>query len=107
MLNISMTNIWLVCVSSHFLKSSFLSRGENTGSQTQEVLEQVNVLKAQISELEAQEKELDNQKAWLEDNIKHLNHDPITRTYPWHLALNKRCFALTYFEVLRFHVKAC
>ncbi|XP_071348846.1 transcription factor E2F5 [Trachinotus anak] len=56
-------------------------RGENTGSQTQEVLEQVKVLKAQISELEAQEKELDNQKAWLEDNIKHLNHDPITSTY--------------------------
>ncbi|XP_029380418.1 transcription factor E2F5 [Echeneis naucrates] len=56
-------------------------RGENTGSQTQEVLEQVKVLKAQISELEAQEKELDDQKAWLEDNIKHLNHDPITSTY--------------------------
>ncbi|XP_039998667.1 transcription factor E2F5 [Xiphias gladius] len=56
-------------------------RGENTGSQTQEVLEQVKVLKAQISELEAQEKELDNQKAWLEENIKHLNHDPITSTY--------------------------
>ncbi|XP_022613818.1 transcription factor E2F5-like isoform X3 [Seriola dumerili] len=56
-------------------------RGENTGSQTQEVLEQVKVLKAQISELEDQEKELDNQKAWLEDNIKHLNQNPITSTY--------------------------
>ncbi|XP_044077001.1 transcription factor E2F5 isoform X1 [Siniperca chuatsi] len=56
-------------------------RGENSGSQTQEVVEQVKVLKAQISELEAQEKELDNQKAWLEENIKHLNHDPITSTY--------------------------
>ncbi|XP_074507858.1 transcription factor E2F5 isoform X1 [Sebastes fasciatus] len=56
-------------------------RGENSGSQTQEVLEQVKVLKAQISELEAQEKELDNQKAWLEENIKHLNHDPFTSTY--------------------------
>ncbi|XP_056248402.1 transcription factor E2F5 isoform X2 [Seriola aureovittata] len=55
--------------------------GENTGSQTQEVLEQVKVLKAQISELEGQEKELDNQKAWLEDNIKHLNQNPITSTY--------------------------
>lgn len=60
-----------------------VSRGENTGSQTQEVLEQVKVLKAQISELEAQEKELDNQKAWLEENIKQLNHDPITNTYPY------------------------
>ncbi|XP_035526279.1 transcription factor E2F5-like [Morone saxatilis] len=56
-------------------------RGENSGSQTQEVVEQLNVLKAQISELEAQEKELDNQKAWLEENIKHLNHDPITSSY--------------------------
>ncbi|CAB1422435.1 unnamed protein product [Pleuronectes platessa] len=57
-------------------------RGENTGSQTQEMLEQVKVLKSQISELEAQEKELDQQKAWLEENIKHLNHVPITSTYP-------------------------
>ncbi|XP_030607970.1 transcription factor E2F5 isoform X2 [Archocentrus centrarchus] len=56
-------------------------RGENIGSQTEEGLEQVKVLKAQIAELEAQEKELDNQKAWLEENIKHLNHDPITSTY--------------------------
>ncbi|XP_005476634.1 transcription factor E2F5 isoform X2 [Oreochromis niloticus] len=56
-------------------------RGENIASQTEEVLEQVNVLKAQIAELEAQEKELDNQKAWLEENIKHLNHDPVLNTY--------------------------
>ncbi|XP_028448486.1 transcription factor E2F5 isoform X2 [Perca flavescens] len=56
-------------------------RGENSGSQTQEVLEHVKVLKAQISELEAHEKELDNQKTWLEENIKHLNHHPITSTY--------------------------
>ncbi|KAM4551963.1 transcription factor E2F5 [Odontesthes bonariensis] len=56
-------------------------RGQNTSSQTQEMLEQVRVLKAQISELEAQEKELDNQKAWLEDNIKRINHDPHVSTY--------------------------
>ncbi|XP_008332748.1 transcription factor E2F5 [Cynoglossus semilaevis] len=56
-------------------------RGENTGSQTQEMLDQVNSLKAQISELDAQEKELDNQKAWLEDNINYLNHDPINNIY--------------------------
>ncbi|XP_053185965.1 transcription factor E2F5 [Scomber japonicus] len=56
-------------------------RGENKGSQTQEVQEQVNVLKAHLSELDAQEKELDNQKAWLEENIKHLNHDPVTSIY--------------------------
>lgn len=59
-----------------------MSRGENTGSQTQEMLDQVNSLKAQISELDAQEKELDNQKAWLEDNINYLNHDPINNIYP-------------------------
>ncbi|KAM8850661.1 transcription factor E2F5 isoform 2-T2 [Spinachia spinachia] len=56
-------------------------RGENSGSQTKEVLEQVNLLKAQISDLEAQEKELDSQKAWLEENIIHFNLDPITSTY--------------------------
>ncbi|XP_028282503.1 transcription factor E2F5 isoform X2 [Parambassis ranga] len=56
-------------------------RGENTGSQTQEVMEQLKFLKAQISDLETQEKTLDDQKVWLEDNIKHLNHDPITSTY--------------------------
>ncbi|XP_041660243.1 transcription factor E2F5-like isoform X2 [Cheilinus undulatus] len=56
-------------------------RGKNSGSQTQDVLEQVKTLKAQVSELEAQEKELDNQKTWLEENIKQLNHDPVTSTY--------------------------
>ncbi|XP_074545001.1 transcription factor E2F5 isoform X2 [Halichoeres trimaculatus] len=58
-------------------------RGENSSSQTHEVLEQVKVLKAQISELEAQEKELDNQKARLEENIKHLHSDSITSTYKY------------------------
>lgn len=66
---------------SHLL-SSLVSRGENSGSQTQEVVEQVKVLKAQIAELEAQEKELDSQKAWLDENIKHLKHDPIVSPYP-------------------------
>lgn len=73
-----------------------MSRGKNNGSQTQETLEQVKVLKAQISELEAQEKELDDQKTWLEENIKHLSHDPITNIYPfdaiWH---EVKMFALT------------
>ncbi|CAG5896520.1 unnamed protein product [Menidia menidia] len=58
-------------------------RGQNTGCQTHEMQEQLSVLKAQIAELEAQEKELDNQKAWLEDNIKRINHDPITSAYPF------------------------
>ncbi|CAJ1072714.1 LOW QUALITY PROTEIN: transcription factor E2F5-like [Xyrichtys novacula] len=49
-------------------------RGENSSSQTKEVLDQVKILKAQISELEAQEKELDNQKAKLQESIEHLNH---------------------------------
>ncbi|XP_068604955.1 transcription factor E2F5 [Brachionichthys hirsutus] len=56
-------------------------RGENSSSQTQEVVEQVKVLKAQISELEFQENELDRQKAWLEENNELLKHDPITSTY--------------------------
>lgn len=57
------------------------SRAENSGSQTQEVMEQVKLLKAQISELEAREKELDDQRALLEENINFLNHDPLSRTY--------------------------
>lgn len=69
-------------ISPFHMLPALVSRGENSGSQTQEVVEQVKVLKAQISELEAKEKELDDQKAWLEENIKHLNHDPITSTYP-------------------------
>ncbi|XP_070412179.1 transcription factor E2F5 isoform X3 [Nothobranchius furzeri] len=56
-------------------------RGQDRNSQTQEVLGQVKALKAQISELETQEKELDEQSAWLEENIKHLNHDPVTSAY--------------------------
>lgn len=56
-------------------------RGENLHSQTQEVVEQVKLLKSQISELEAQEKELDDQKAWIEENIKHFNNDLFTSTY--------------------------
>uniref|UniRef100_A0A8C6LB77 E2F transcription factor 5 n=1 Tax=Nothobranchius furzeri TaxID=105023 RepID=A0A8C6LB77_NOTFU len=58
-------------------------RGQDRNSQTQEVLGQVKALKAQISELETQEKELDEQSAWLEENIKHLNHDPVTSAYPF------------------------
>lgn len=56
-------------------------RGENSGSQTQETMDQVKLLKSQISELEVQEKELDNQKSLLEENIKLLNHDPIAKAY--------------------------
>ncbi|XP_061587170.1 transcription factor E2F5 [Cololabis saira] len=56
-------------------------RGQNTSSQTQDIQEQVRVLKAHISELKAQEKALDDQKARLEENIKHLRHDPITNAY--------------------------
>lgn len=61
----------------------FVSRGENSGSQAQEIVEQVKVLKAHISELEIQEKALDDQKEWLEENIKLLQHDPTYSTYPF------------------------
>ncbi|CAL8366984.1 unnamed protein product [Boreogadus saida] len=58
-------------------------RGENMCSQSEEMLEQVEILKAEISELEAQERQLDERKAWLEQSIKHLCHDPITCSYPF------------------------
>ncbi|XP_030220640.1 transcription factor E2F5 isoform X1 [Gadus morhua] len=58
-------------------------RGENMGSQSEEVLEQVEILKAEISELEAQERQLDERKAWLEQSIKHLCHDPITCSHKY------------------------
>lgn len=57
------------------------SRDKNSGSQTQEVIDQVKLLKAQNSELEAKEKELDNQRKLLEESIHFLSHDPLTRTY--------------------------
>lgn len=63
------------------LSSSRPTRDENSGSQTQEVVDQVKLLKAQISELEAREKELDSQRKLLEESIHFLNHDPLTRTY--------------------------
>lgn len=80
------------------------SRGENSGSQTQEVLEQLKGLKAQISELEAQEKELDLQKAWLDENNTHLNHDPITSPYPFmpsgsFFACTCICIYISYFKM--------
>lgn len=56
-------------------------RGENMSSQSPEVQEQVEVLKAQIAELEAQEKELDSQKVWLEQSIKHMTDDPISSSF--------------------------
>ncbi|KAM6919226.1 transcription factor E2F5 [Xenentodon cancila] len=71
-------------------------RGQNTSSQTQDIQEQVRVLKAHISELKAQEKALDDQKAWLEENIKHLSHDPITNAYP----LIDIIFGFTYFRII-------
>lgn len=61
----------------------FLNRGESKGCQPQEVLEQVEVLKANIAELETQERELDMQKACLQQSIKHLNEDPTGCRYPY------------------------
>lgn len=58
-------------------------RGENLSCQTQEVVEQVELLKGQISELESKEVELDNQKAWLEQSIKHMNEDSIASRYKY------------------------
>lgn len=58
-------------------------RGESTGCQSQEVLEQVEHLKTNIAELEIQERELDMQKAYLQQSIKHLNEDPSSCRYPF------------------------
>lgn len=68
-------------LSSSCVSSSRPTRDENSGSQTQEVVDQVKLLKAQNSELEAREKELDSQRKLLEESIHFLNHDPLTRTY--------------------------
>lgn len=60
-----------------------LIRGESSGCQPQEVLEQVELLKANIADLEIQERELDMQKACLQQSIKHLNEDPSSCRYPY------------------------
>ncbi|MCJ8731798.1 hypothetical protein PDJAM_G00203610 [Pangasius djambal] len=44
-------------------KNTIQWKGESSGCQPQEILEQVELLKAQIAELERQERELDMQKA--------------------------------------------
>uniref|UniRef100_A0AAV2JXC7 E2F/DP family winged-helix DNA-binding domain-containing protein n=1 Tax=Knipowitschia caucasica TaxID=637954 RepID=A0AAV2JXC7_KNICA len=56
-------------------------RGENCRSQSPELLEQVKLLKSHVSELETQEQELDRQKAWIEESIQRLSHDPSSATY--------------------------
>ncbi|KAG7250545.1 hypothetical protein CRUP_016735, partial [Coryphaenoides rupestris] len=70
-------------------------RGENMGSQSEEVLEQVEILKAQISGLEAQERELDDRKAWLDQSIKHLCHDPVTSAYPSEASSGQKRYQVT------------
>ncbi|XP_051555873.1 transcription factor E2F5-like isoform X2 [Myxocyprinus asiaticus] len=58
-------------------------KGESTGCQPQEVLEQVELLKANIAELEIQERELDMQEACLQQSIKHLNEDSSSCRYSY------------------------
>lgn len=62
-------------------------------------MEQVKYLKVQNSELEAKEKELDHQKAWLEENIQLLSHDPVSRTYPLMLPKTRLKLAVVVFVV--------
>ncbi|XP_051984001.1 transcription factor E2F5-like [Xyrauchen texanus] len=64
-------------------KNTIQWKGESTGCQPQEVLEQVELLKANITELEIQERELDLQKAYLQQSIKHLNEDPSSCKYSY------------------------
>uniref|UniRef100_A0A4W4DP78 E2F/DP family winged-helix DNA-binding domain-containing protein n=1 Tax=Electrophorus electricus TaxID=8005 RepID=A0A4W4DP78_ELEEL len=64
-------------------KNTIQWKGESSGCQPQEILEQVELLKAQISELERQEKELDIQKEFLQQSNKHLKEDPNSIRYPF------------------------
>ncbi|XP_030629167.1 transcription factor E2F5 [Chanos chanos] len=62
-------------------KNTIQWKGENSGCQTQEALEQVEQLKIQISELDVLERELDVQKASLQQSIKHMNEDSVSSRY--------------------------
>ncbi|KAL1280457.1 hypothetical protein QQF64_015057 [Cirrhinus molitorella] len=66
-------------------KNTIQWKGESSGCQPQEVLEQVELLKSNISDLEIQEQELDMQKTCLQQSIKHLNEDPSSCRYPYSL----------------------
>lgn len=74
-----------------------VGRDENCAGQSQEVMEQVKLLKAQISELEARERELDTQRALLEEGVQFHDHDPLARTYPFFFLFFKRCIGVTAF----------
>ncbi|XP_027025248.1 transcription factor E2F5 [Tachysurus fulvidraco] len=62
-------------------KNTIQWKGESSGCQPPEILEQVEHLKAQIIELERQERELDMQKSCLQQSIKHLQEDPNSIRY--------------------------
>ncbi|XP_076828283.1 transcription factor E2F5 [Brachyhypopomus gauderio] len=64
-------------------KNTIQWKGESSGCQPQEILEQVELLKAQISELERQERELDVQKECLQQSNKHLKEDPDNHRYSY------------------------
>ncbi|XP_026062094.1 transcription factor E2F5 isoform X2 [Carassius auratus] len=64
-------------------KNTIQWKGESSGCQSQEVLEQVELLKANIADLEIQERELDMQKACLQQGIKHLNEDSSSCRYSY------------------------
>uniref|UniRef100_A0A673L4R9 Transcription factor E2F5-like n=1 Tax=Sinocyclocheilus rhinocerous TaxID=307959 RepID=A0A673L4R9_9TELE len=64
-------------------KNTIQWKGESSGCQPQEVLEQVELLKANIADLDIQERELDMQKSCLQQSIKHLNEDPSSCRYPY------------------------
>lgn len=67
-----------------------LIRGESSGCQPQEFLEQVELLKVNIADLEIQERELDMQKACLQQSIKHLNEDPSSCRYPYSHCMSQK-----------------
>ncbi|XP_062381714.1 transcription factor E2F5 [Sardina pilchardus] len=64
-------------------KNTIQWKGEKSGCQTQEMLDQVEHLKAQILELEMKECELDQQEALVQECLKNLSEDPINSSYKY------------------------
>ncbi|XP_028831799.1 transcription factor E2F5 isoform X5 [Denticeps clupeoides] len=64
-------------------KNTVRWRGENSGCRSQEVLEQVALLKAQIGDLDMKERVLDQQKARIQQSIRLLSEDSTCGPYPF------------------------
>lgn len=103
--NVCMLSVIYFSCASLQSSCSILNRGESSGCQPQEVLEQVELLKANIADLEMQERELDMQKACLQQSIKHLNEDSSSCRYPYTVSVWARNIYLfiPYSRLIFFH----